>query len=98
MTSPLIGTKLLLVIALVIAPLSAAYSQNRGTYSQPSRVHQGTSSQPPSQPSNRGTLDQGVREGRQGGTQLRPSDSDVQTPTAPETAVAPGFGNTTQPV
>ena len=95
MSSPQVATKLLLILVLAIAPLTAAYSQQSGTYSQPNQVHQGTISQPPSPPPNQGQLDRGVREGPQGGTQLRPSDADVEKPETPETAVAPGVGNIT---
>jgi hypothetical protein len=98
MISRHIGTKLLLILLLVLAPVAAAYSQDPGRDSQTPQVQRGTISQPPSPPPDQGKLDPGIREGKQGGTQLRPSDSDVQAPTRAETEVAPGFGNTTRPV
>ena len=93
MSSPKVVTKLLLALLLGTAPLAVASSRQSGTNSQPNQVHKGTISQPPAR--NQGTLDPGVREGSQGGTQLRPSDADVEKPEAPETAVAPGVGNIT---
>jgi hypothetical protein len=73
---------LAIIFVLAVVPMATAYAQE-GTYSQPGKANGGIYGGNP----NPGPLPPGVKEGPQGGTELRPSDAHSDVPLANPTPV-----------